>query len=134
MTDYYSAWSLWLLIAAVCIAPATVAAGFGRGGFVIAAALCSAFALWSIFPIGFFTWTWPNQTALLSGITWWCHSDWQYGRPRWQSLKSVANARTKRRNNEGVRRRALPEPFPYYARQKCEGSTPEDYERNINGE
>jgi hypothetical protein len=93
MTDYYSAWSSWLLIAAVCIAPATVAAGFGRGGFVIAAALCSAFALWSIFPIGFFTWTWPNQTASAS---FWYYLVVPFGLAVWAAAMAVSEKRRQR--------------------------------------
>jgi hypothetical protein len=61
MVDYSSAWLLWLLTEAVCVAPAIVAAIFGRGGFVIAAALCSAVTfLLNFAMIGLFVWGKPQ--------------------------------------------------------------------------
>ncbi len=51
LNSVYSTTLAWLGLAAICVAPAIIAAIYGRGRHVIGAALCSFFAVLLLIPI-----------------------------------------------------------------------------------
>jgi hypothetical protein len=65
MEDPYALTLIWFGISFVCVLPAIVGAAFGRGAFMVAAAIFSAYAFLSATPLGvlLFAWTAPPGTS-----------------------------------------------------------------------
>lgn len=66
MDGLYSKTLIYFALACVCVLPGILAAVFGRGGYMVAAALFSALALLSIAPFGYFTYAWSLSTISAS--------------------------------------------------------------------
>ena len=62
MDGLYSKALIYFLLTCVCILPGMLAAVFGRGGFMVAAAVLSVWTLYYISPIGSIVSSWSRPT------------------------------------------------------------------------
>lgn len=67
MEEPYVSTLIWFSISFVCILPAIVGAAFGRGGFMVLAAIFSAYAFLSATPLGVLLFAW----TALPGTAYW---------------------------------------------------------------
>jgi len=65
MDGLYSTALIYFLISCVCILPGILAAAFGRGGFMVAAAALSATTLYAASPFGMAVRAWSSPTRPL---------------------------------------------------------------------